>query len=245
MGGTRITRKELKLENCVICGYNLFLTLHRIKPGRNGGKYTPQNTITLCRNCHEEADRGLYSEEFLLKKLLELGIQDVEMTKICNRCGKEKSLEAFAKSGSGRRRPECKKCRGIARRDAYSLSPEATRQSVAEWRSLNKEKLKEINRRALLKARYGLSLEEYDVMLREQDGVCAICYNAPNGKPLFVDHNHITGRVRGLLCDVCNLGLGAFKEDEELLVHAMMYLGKYEQLEFEEEIQDTPYKSSE
>lgn len=76
MGNTRQTRKQLKRKSCAICGYSLFLTLHRIIPGRRGGKYTPQNSITLCRNCHEEADRGLHSEEFLRARLAELEVED-------------------------------------------------------------------------------------------------------------------------------------------------------------------------
>lgn len=57
--------------------------------------------------------------------------------------------------------------------------------------------------------RYGLVKGEYDTMLAAQGGVCALCGRNDNGGKAFaVDHDHSTGRVRGLLCDLCNRGLG-------------------------------------
>ena len=73
---------------------------------------------------------------------------------------------------------------------------------------------------------YGLTVEEYDAMYLFQDSGCAIC-QAPtgaNGKRLAVDHNHQTGVVRGLLCDDCNIGLGKFKDNPNLLATALNYL---------------------
>jgi hypothetical protein len=79
----------------------------------------------------------------------------------------------------------------------------------------------------LLKHRYGITLDVYKEMLEFQNGVCAIC-----GKPetikrktrLSVDHCHDTLKVRGLLCDQCNKGLGNFKHNKELLSKALKYL---------------------
>jgi recombination endonuclease VII len=62
-----------------------------------------------------------------------------------------------------------------------------------------------------LKYRYGLSKEDYERMLDEQGGVCAICGSAPDKQRLSVDHNHGTGKVRGLLCHKCNLALGVIE----------------------------------
>ena len=68
-------------------------------------------------------------------------------------------------------------------------------------------------------------------MLQRQDGKCAICGHLPHGedtyrlaKNLAVDHDHITGRVRGLLCDKCNRGLGHFNDNVLLLQKAISYL---------------------
>jgi Recombination endonuclease VII len=83
----------------------------------------------------------------------------------------------------------------------------------------------EYQRKRRLKFVYGISPEEYDAMLARQDGVCAICRNKPDkDKPLCVDHCHVTGEVRGLLCHRCNSALGFFREDSGILSAAIAYL---------------------
>ncbi|WP_246323854.1 endonuclease VII domain-containing protein [Petropleomorpha daqingensis] len=72
-----------------------------------------------------------------------------------------------------------------------------------------------------LKRRYGITAEDADAMLAEQDGLCAICGVAPAA---HVDHDHVTGAVRQLLCFNCNGGLGQFKDDPELLHRAAYYV---------------------
>ena len=74
---------------------------------------------------------------------------------------------------------------------------------------------------------YGITQEDYDVMLRAQGGVCKICgqKESVDRFPLAVDHDHKTGKVRGLLCGSCNTGLGKFNDDPDLLLKAMKYLG--------------------
>ena len=70
--------------------------------------------------------------------------------------------------------------------------------------------------------RYGISQEEYEVLLEKQDGKCAICqrdYKAP-----CVDHDHETKKIRGLLCQTCNRALGQFNDDPALLRVAAEYL---------------------
>ena len=68
-------------------------------------------------------------------------------------------------------------------------------------------------RDANLKALYGISLPLYEELLRQQDGLCAICARPPRGKrPLDVDHDHVSGRVRGLLCGNCNRAIGVLDE---------------------------------
>lgn len=72
-----------------------------------------------------------------------------------------------------------------------------------------------------LKRHYGLTLEDYDQILKEQNNVCAIC---KEDVKLFVDHCHTTGKVRGLLCQGCNSGLGFFKDDRERIRRSLEYL---------------------
>lgn len=80
------------------------------------------------------------------------------------------------------------------------------------------------SRDAYLRARYGITAEEYDRMLAEQGGVCAICHRPQTGKRLAVDHDHSTGAVRKLLCVACNVSLGALGEDVERLMAAISYI---------------------
>jgi hypothetical protein len=69
--------------------------------------------------------------------------------------------------------------------------------------------------------RYGLALADHERMLVEQDNLCAVC---GEGEPRHVDHDHVTGRVRGLLCFGCNGGLGQFRDDPARLRAAAAYL---------------------
>jgi hypothetical protein len=99
--------------------------------------------------------------------------------------------------------------------------------STRKYEKLRGYKLSPENaRRALLKNRYGISPEDYDIKLKEQDGCCAICHKHQSefNKRLAVDENHEFKFNRGLLCDNCNKGIGCFKEDKEFLQAAINYL---------------------
>lgn len=82
---------------------------------------------------------------------------------------------------------------------------------------------------------YGISVEEHDRMFIEQNGACAICgattlpIDPRTGKPyeLAIDHCHTTGKARALLCHFCNVGLGAFRDNPELLHNAISYLKRF------------------
>lgn len=96
-----------------------------------------------------------------------------------------------------------------------------------KWRDENREKYllgKKVNR---LKSKYSLSIEEFNSMVLSQNGVCAICFSTTSSGLLCVDHNHTTGKVRGLLCHVCNRSLGMMKEDVNILQSAINYIQKY------------------
>jgi hypothetical protein len=93
---------------------------------------------------------------------------------------------------------------------------------VAAWRKANPEVILASNLK-----KYGITLAEYERLLKKQKGVCAICkkpeYDARQRR-LSVDHDHETGRVRGLLCARCNRALGMFNDNPELLRSAARYL---------------------
>lgn len=77
-----------------------------------------------------------------------------------------------------------------------------------------------------------MTLEQYDELFYEQGGGCAICGSEESGRSttdwLHVDHDHVTGEIRGLLCNRCNVGLGSFTDDLELLLNAVEYLRSYQ-----------------
>lgn len=78
-----------------------------------------------------------------------------------------------------------------------------------------------------LRSRYNISEEEHSEMLEKQNYTCAICKQPQNYSrtdKLYVDHCHVTSKVRGLLCNSCNTGLGNFKDNPNLLRKAATYL---------------------
>lgn len=96
----------------------------------------------------------------------------------------------------------------------------------------NPEKCKITKRKQNLKKRYGLTVEDIERMLKNQNYKCAICGreiflhgdSVDKNKIARVDHNHETGKVRGLLCNDCNRGIGLLKDNPMLLANAIKYL---------------------
>ena len=132
-------------------------------------------------------------------------------TKQCKRCLQTKALEDYYlnKETKDGRHTHCKEC-------AKKIS--------ADRRANHPEKSKQSQRRAHLKYTFGITEADYEDMLYKQGGKCGICGSVSNGKRLAIDHDHETGRVRGLLCQQCNTALGLFKDQVELLKKAIDYL---------------------
>lgn len=82
------------------------------------------------------------------------------------------------------------------------------------------EQKKEARKASRLKNRYGLTTEEFNLMLKLQHNTCAICINPA----VVVDHDHVTGKVRGLLCSQCNAALGFLEDNIVYLKNAIEYL---------------------
>tara|TARA_Y100000310_G_scaffold239682_1_gene243385 strand:+ start:21471 stop:21884 length:414 start_codon:yes stop_codon:yes gene_type:complete len=96
---------------------------------------------------------------------------------------------------------------------------------AARKRALEDKVLQQNKRRYIYKKRYGITIEQYDKMYAEQDGKCLICKKeCRTYDKLTVDHDHSTGEFRGLLCSVCNRGLGMFYDNTKLLEQAIKYL---------------------
>ena len=116
--------------------------------------------------------------------------------------------------------------------------PEYKAKYAARYRKKNKERVdgyrkkwtmanpRKVRNKTLLYTS-GITLEEYEAMLKSQKGVCAICKRiSSDGRNLCVDHNHKTGKIRGLLCSWCNKGLGSFRDERKRLAEAVRYLDK-------------------
>lgn len=133
--------------------------------------------------------------------------------KRCPKCGDHKPFSEFNKNGHHKTgfQSYCRPCENAIHRK-YQKSP--------------KGKISGRNRQ--LRANFGITLADYEKMLLEQDGKCAnsACRTSkPGGMGVFhVDHDHITKKVRGLLCQGCNRGMGYFKDSAEVLIGAAEYL---------------------
>lgn len=103
--------------------------------------------------------------------------------------------------------------------------PISNKDYLREYRKNNPEILQKWRRQFKLK-KYGITIEEYNKLLEEQDGCCKICgkYFTEYKRDFSVDHNHTTGKVRGLLCNSCNTGIGLLGEDIDILIKAIKYL---------------------
>jgi hypothetical protein len=105
-------------------------------------------------------------------------------------------------------------------------NPKARAEGARKWAKKNPELTYASSFRNALK-KYGLTASMYDEMMKTQGSVCAICKEGcPTMRRLSVDHCHATGRIRGLLCNACNLGIGKFKDDADLMRSAINYLLK-------------------
>lgn len=145
------------------------------------------------------------------------------VTKTCSRCIDDKDLEEFYThpDNPDGRRGVCKACMKTGQ-SAYEKTP--TRKS--HKRVWQREYWGMGYGRQRTLAKYDLTQDAYQALLRGQGGVCAICKKPPvEGESFFpVDHDHETGTVRGILCLNCNTGLGKFKDNCEFLASAILYL---------------------
>ena len=148
--------------------------------------------------------------------------------RICTKCGREfpATPEFFHRQKDGKHgiTSRCKQCTNRYGRKWYQSNKEKVKQSNYKWRAKNLGRSQAAGRKWKLK-RYRISLAEFDTMMKEQNGVCAICNKpAKVGKSLCVDHDHKTGKIRGLLCQSCNLLIGNAKDDIEVVFKALHYL---------------------
>lgn len=137
--------------------------------------------------------------------------------KTCIKCNISKPLTEFTHYHCPTRKasipkPRCKPCTNAYQRERHA-------------KGLNTKRCPLIKRESDLNRKYNITADNYNQMVAEQNNACLICESpATSPTSLFVDHNHDTGEVRGLLCHHCNTALGLFKDSPQLLKKAVSYL---------------------
>ena len=145
--------------------------------------------------------------------------------KRCRGCQQDLPLDAFARSSRDGRQSSCRDCK----RAYNEINRESIRLREAEAYQRRKAAAGQTPSRRLpaksyLERTYGITDDQFCRMVVDQRGLCAICHLEPSERGLVVDHDHDTGRVRGLLCDRCNRALGGFRDNPVLVERALDYL---------------------
>ena len=139
----------------------------------------------------------------------------------CRKCDLTKPFDAFPLRSNGRPSSWCKECTNAYTR-AYVKSEHGAARKKAAQDAYNAR-----NPDYFLTRNYGLKPGEYAEMVKTQGGQCAVCKTAKpggTGKRWCVDHDHETGKVRGLLCTHCNMGIGQLGDDPDRLRAAAAYI---------------------
>ena len=152
----------------------------------------------------------------------------METLRRCKHCGLEantiEDLELFKNNSQSKygKQNLCREC-DIAKQKEYRQAEEYKERDRA-YRQ--KESYKQRRKDKDYQNKYGITLDEYNDMLHSQEGCCKICgvHHTNVHFGLVVDHNHLTGEVRGLLCGKCNTGIGNLQDDIKILKEAIKYL---------------------
>lgn len=156
------------------------------------------------------------------------------MIQTCTRCGESKQEVEYYLRNDGRRRSLCKLCYSVHnremrvkhkdKRDAY----DAERGSGWDRHPEGREKYAQNDEqrfKSYIKRQYDLEWSDYLELAEKQAGLCAICGKPDENRPrLSIDHDHYSGRVRGLLCFPCNTGIGKLQDNYDLVQAAADYL---------------------
>lgn len=133
------------------------------------------------------------------------------ITKTCSKCEQAKPLDEFHvhPHGKHKRQSRCKACQCAYTKDWYKADPARAR---------------DVAKRSKIRIKYGVEVEELDAMFERQGRKCAICRKPVAEKDRHTDHCHKTGKLRGILCITCNVGIGQLGDDPDVLRAAIKYL---------------------
>lgn len=196
-------------KQCPKCRKALPLSAYHAAAGRKDGRNA------ICKRCRSDTSKNKTHDYAGTSNKI----------KSCTSCGRRKKLS----TGFYRHKDtpdgyytKCKDCHKIRVKAWATKNPELLAAKARKWREANKEKLRRQRQARDLEKKYGLTAAQYDALVAGCSGCCQICGKTP--KRLVVDHCHDTGAVRGLLCSVCNIGLGMLCDDVAVLRNAVKYL---------------------
>jgi len=175
------------------------------------------------------------------------------VTKTCTKCAVEKPLDGFGKDKSTYDgvHQQCLECRRAARCQWRETHPDENREQFRSWSKANyaqhlarnrswQQDNRSKMRASMLRSRYNVTMSDYETMFTSQNGKCKICGKVAR---LVVDHKHDgEGRVRGLLCQRCNTGIGLLLDDPAILRSAIAYVmldGAFDRERFDIEVRVT------
>lgn len=169
---------------------------------------------------------------------LQLVSEDGHLKLTCGHCKKLKFITEFKKkiNSSTGYTSICKPCCNSKERELVKTRLPKTKAEQARERYRKTQKYRDTFWASHLKRKYNLSVTDYENLLRSQDYCCAICGTQEahrnwqlisNRVNLFVDHNHSTGKVRGMLCNKCNVGIAMFQEKPDVLLAAINYIKEH------------------
>lgn len=219
---------NMETKVCSECGEERTLDEFHADRTKKDGKRTICKICARFYNLHDRKyNYKSKKQEYIISNL---------SVRVCDVCGIEKPLDEFY----AHRHPE-RMTNRINRKRACPCK-ECEKKRLKKWELENHERRIEINseyrkrNRHLLNEKqrqynYGITPDEYRGLLITQNNCCPICGNTfgSNKGDIHIDHNHITGKVRALLCGKCNCGLGYFKESVDNLMSAIAYLEKWKE----------------
>lgn len=148
----------------------------------------------------------------------------------CSQCQQVKPLVDFNKDKKGRGGYgySCKPCAAARAKRNYHENKEERKDSHRRY--AQRPEVKAASRDRMLRRKYGVTAKQYDRLLSKQGGVCAICKQDRRDtrqREMPVDHDHDSGKVRGILCDHCNRVIGLFGDSPDVIARAIKYLKEW------------------
>ena len=209
----------METKSCSKCGEEKALT----EFWKTIGGYDP-----ACKKCRmlRRYNQNRENRKASGKKIQTLTTREVQELRsqglrYCPHCKRILNLEEFSHCRGGKNNsPHCLECNR-----EFQKKRNLTEEAKIKHREYY-QKRKESQKNAKLLRQYGISLEKYRETLDSQNGKCIICGKSEteNGKMLAVDHDHKTGKVRGLLCNNCNVAVGFMQDDPSLALKINQYL---------------------